>query len=168
MSSSELELYSSWLAHADPDRRLHALRIFGMAGTGPTMQIAECLRDSYVEIRRLAAAVLSELDASAVVPVLTQALNDRDVIVRQRAVTALELFGAAAVAAVPALLCKLFDQDLSMARRCAAALGAIGHAAHTAIPALQACVEGDDVILAALARVALRQINGHPYDHAAP
>jgi hypothetical protein len=75
-------------------------------------------------------------EARSAVPVLIQALNDKDSALRASAADALGGIGAEAKPAVPALIKMLKEEKSSLRPNVARALGKIGPAAKTAFPTL--------------------------------
>lgn len=106
------------------------------APAGETLpELARKLRDENETTRWRAAVKLSRMGTRAV-PVLTEALGDRDFRVRREAVTALRQIGAEAKMALPALVKALRDKDGEVRERAAETLGFLGPAAAPAVPEL--------------------------------
>jgi HEAT repeat protein len=152
--------------------------------------LLKSLRHSDAEVRRSAAVALESFGAEAVaaVPVLTQALDDADVVtqvaaartlgqigmaalpgllqalgkpekqVRREAIWALVRMGSAAKDAVPALAAALRDSDLRVRLGAAQALGAIGPDASAAIGSLIECLKDSNLIFCRLAAQALTRL----------
>jgi len=152
--------------------------------------LLKSLKHSDAEVRRSAAIALESFgaEAAAAVPVLTQALDDADVVtqvavtrtlgqiglaalpgllqalgkpekhVRREAIWALVRMASAAKEAVPALAGALRDSDLKVRLGAAQALGAIGPDASAAIPSLIECLKDSNLIFCRLAAQALTRL----------
>jgi HEAT repeat protein len=152
--------------------------------------LLKSLKHSDAEVRRSAAVALESFgaEAAAVVPVLTEALDDADVVtqvaaartlgqigsaalpgllqaltkpekqVRREAIWALVRMGSAAKEAVSVLAGALRDSDLRVRLGAAQALGAIGPDASAAIPALIESLKDSSLILCRLAAQALTRL----------
>jgi HEAT repeat protein len=114
------------------------------------------------EIRRDAAYALAKIgaEASSVVPVLIEALQDKERNTRYSAVEALALgnVGSEAKAAVPLLIAALKDDDSYLRNRAAEALGKIGSEAASTVPALIDVLKDEDESLRRNATEALGKI----------
>jgi HEAT repeat protein len=152
--------------------------------------LLKSLKHSDAEVRRSAAVALESFgaEAAAAVPVLTQALDDADVVtqvsaartlgqigaaalpgllqalgkpekqVRREAIWALVRMGSAAKDAIPALAGTLRDSDLKVRLGAAQALGAIGPDACAAIPSLIECLKDSNLIFCRLSAQALTRL----------
>lgn len=152
------------LGFPDTQWRLHVLKLLACFGSpSPQLEAAvgNCLRDPATEVRRLAVVVLNELGGSTAVPLLAEALKDRDPVVRKRAASALETFGDDAVPAMEALRALLDDGTITVRRQAASALGTLGPAAAEAAPQLERMRDqATEDITRAVANVALKRVRG--------
>src|SRR5262245_29404986 len=133
------------------------------AKTKTADQLSRDLSDGSAEVRRRAAADLSELGYEAIpaVPALSAALKDEDAAVRSTAALAISKIGPEAAAAVPNLMSLLKDQDPIIRQRAASALHSIGPAAKPAVEALKEALKDDAIDNASSAALALGRI-GEP------
>ena len=119
---------------------------------GPTVlyDVIDALVHESPTVRREAASFLSgtasrsELPITNIVPVLIDALNDRESSVRVRTAQALCLLAEKAQLAVPALVEALQDEESYVRQWAATALGSIGLSAEAAIPALTESLLDED------------------------
>jgi len=119
---------------------------------GPTVlyDVIDGLVHDSPTVRREAASLLSgtasrrETPITNIVPVLIDALSDRESSVRVRTAQALCLLAEKAQLAVPALIEALRDEESYVRQWATTALGSIGPAAEAAIPALTESLLDDD------------------------
>jgi HEAT repeat protein len=119
---------------------------------GPTVlyEVIDALVHDSSTIRREAASFLTgtasqrETRITNIVPVLIDALSDRESSVRVRAAQALCLLAERAQLAVPALIEALKDEESYVRQWVATALGSIGPSAEEAIPSLTESLLDDD------------------------
>lgn len=121
------------------------------------------LRSDTVKDREEAASALEESigpEGKAAVPVLIEALKDKEGVVQSRAVGALGKLGPAAKAAAPALIALVKDKDKDFATRGNAArtLGQIGAASKTVVPVLIEALADEDEYVRTKAAEALGDI----------
>ncbi|MCI0377237.1 MAG: HEAT repeat domain-containing protein [Gemmataceae bacterium] len=135
------------LQHPDPAVRFKAVAL--LAKLGPVAKFAIddlrlTLKDGNGFVRIKAAEALWRIDnktpASALVPVLTAALKDKNAELRAAAAPVLGLLGPKARSAVPALIDAAKDKDESVRVEAVLALGEIGPAAKESAPHLLALV----------------------------
>jgi HEAT repeat protein len=126
-------------------------------------QLSRDLSDGSAEVRRRAAADLSERGYEAIpaVPALSAALKDDVAAVRSAAALAISKIGPEAAAAVPNLMSLLKDQDPIIRQRAASALYSIGPAAKPAVEALKEALKDDASDNSSRAALALGRI-GEP------
>jgi HEAT repeat protein len=127
------------------------------------------LRRDNVKDRSEAAVALEETigpEGKAAVPVLIQALKDKDEVVHSRAAGALGKIGPGAKAAAPALIATLKDKDRDSITRAnaALALGKIGAEAKTVVPVLTEALADKDEYVRAKAVEALGDIGPEARD----
>jgi HEAT repeat protein len=124
---------------------LHALMRSGASDPTAVVVVCEALGDPEEEIRRMAAAVLSELGpAPEALGVLLKTLEDPDMRVRTSAVRALGKLGPAAPEVVPALTARVWDGMSAVRCEAVDALVRMGPAAHPALPALLGALRAPD------------------------
>jgi HEAT repeat protein len=126
-------------------------------------QLSRDLSDGSAEVRRRAAADLSELGHEAIpaVPALSAALKDNAAAVRSAAALAISRIGPEAAAAVPNLISLLKDQDPITRQRAVSALHSIGPAAKPAVEALKEALKDNALDNSSRAANALGRI-GEP------
>ena len=127
------------------------------------------LRSDNEKDRQQAAITLEEsIDPAgqAAVPVLIEALKDKDVVLSSRAASALGKIGPAAKAAAPALIATLKDKDRDFITRsdAARALGKIGAEAKTVVPVLIQALADKDLDVRLRAAEALGNIGPEARD----
>lgn len=122
---------------------------------GPTdlYDVIDALVHDSPTVRREAASHLTgtasrrETPITNIVPVLIDALSDRESSVRVRTAQALCLLAEKAQLAVPALIEALKDEESYVRQWAATALGSIGPSAEEAIPVLTASLLDDDEVV---------------------
>lgn len=135
---------------------------------GPTVlyDVIDALVHDSPTVRREAASLLSgtasrrKLPITNIVPVLIDALSDRESSVRVRTAQALCLLAEKARLAVPALIEALRDEESYVRQWAASALGSIGPSGEDAIPALTESLLDEDEFVRDEASRALVRIQG--------
>jgi HEAT repeat protein len=128
-----------------------ALSFMGPAAFGP---LRSALTSPNAVIRREAIRSLGKLkaraplDASAVTPLLLQAMHDEDHSVRTVAATYIGIIHEQPLESVPALVAGLDDPDIEVRRASATALGSFGEEAEPALTALRRAAGDRDPELA--------------------
>jgi HEAT repeat protein len=139
------------LKHPDPDVRLSAAIL--LCDLGPVAKFAvptvkEQLKEEKVTLIKVKLVeALWKIDkppARDLLPVLLEALQDKDEAARAAAANVIGQFGANAKSAVGALSKALADKDLTVQAEAAMALGEIGPGAKAAVPALLATLKSDE------------------------
>src|ERR1022692_1095711 len=130
------------LKHPDAAVRYRAVQTLN--DLGPLAKFAvpdlrEMLADKHPQVRVKAAEALWKIDKTpsvVLLPVLLQALKDKDKSARAAAAPVIALLGAKAKSAVPALVVSLKDKDLDVKLAAVAALGDLGPVAKESAAAL--------------------------------
>jgi HEAT repeat protein len=159
------------LAASLRERRLDGAEALALRaiGAGAAETLGSLLKDTNVDLRRLAVIVLAQLGPAArdAVPSLIGALTDADSGVRAGAAHAIKEIGAGAGSAVPALVANLQVYQAEVRRSATLALGHIGPAARPACPLLLECLLDPDEEVRYAAALSLGRIDPH-YTEAAP
>lgn len=137
------------LKHPDASVRYQAAIL--LANLGPTAKFAvadlrETLKDANGYVRVKAAEALWKIEktpATVLLPVLLEALKDKDAQLRAAAAPVIGMLGSKAKTAVPALIQALKDKDERVRGEAVSALGEIGPPAKEAAPALLSLVQDD-------------------------
>ena len=134
--------------------RLRAAQV--LIDLGPVAKFAvpalrEQLKEEKNSVNRVKLAealwIIDKPPARSLLPVLLEALADKDATARANAANVLGQLGSGARSAVPALAKLLQDKELTVRIATALALGEMGPAAKEAVPALVDTLRSDDVFL---------------------
>jgi hypothetical protein len=148
----------------DPNEHLRLTAVQSLARIGPAAERAisaliAAFGDEDHDVRGAAVQALKNIKPGAeALPILINALVDRDKIVRTTAALALSDFGPEADGAVQPLVANLVDTDAAVRVCMAHALGAVGPRAAAAIPALVDALNDIDQAVRRSARYGLDRI----------
>jgi HEAT repeat protein len=167
--SDALPLLQAMLSTADCLPALRALARYGPDALPAAPQLIDLLQsDGDGEIRWNAARTLGKIGPAArgAVPILVEALDDRDALVREHAAEALGEIGPDAKSAIPALVKVLKDPDARVRRDGVRSLGQIGPAAKSAAEDIRPLLKDREEKVRKAARTSLQQIDPPAADKA--
>jgi HEAT repeat protein len=142
------------LKHTDVDVRLNAAQL--LCDLGPIAKIAVPALQEQLKVEKNAVVRVKMAEAlwkvekpaaRTLLPVLIEAMTDKEPGARANAANVIGQIGAAAKSAVPELAKLLTDKDLTVRAEAAMALGEIGPAAKSAVPALLETLKGAEAFL---------------------
>lgn len=141
------------LKHTDPAVRYKSVVLLGNLGPVAKFAVADLrdtLKDENPWVRVRAAEALWKIDKTSpfiLVPVLVQALKEKNADLRATVPEVIGLLGPKAKSAVPALVDALKDKESKVQAAAVLALGEIGPPAKDAAPALLDLVKGTDPVV---------------------